>query len=77
MTARTMIEKLRQHVSAANDSQLANALDVDRPLISKAVNGKTAGFTLPVLHRMAVAADLPIGQLAEWWAEGRPHPDAE
>lgn len=77
MTTVTMLEKLRHHVQAENDSRLADALDVDRPLVSKAVNGKTAAFTLPVLHRMALAAGLPIGQLAEWWAEDQPCPDTE
>lgn len=75
MTARTMLEKLQQHVKAPNREQLAGALGMAPSQVSRALNGLTHVFDLPTLHRAASLSGLPIGQLVEWWAEGQPQPD--
>lgn len=72
MTARTMLERLREHTKVPNSQQLAIELGVAPSMVSRVLNGERQNIELNVLRRMADNAGLPIGQLAEWWAEEQP-----
>lgn len=75
MTAPAMLERLREHLGVKNDAELAEAAGMAPSMVSRALRGKRETFDLPTLHRAAVLTGVPIGQLAEWWAEGQQRPD--
>lgn len=75
MTAPAMLERLREHTKARTDAALALELGIEKSMVCRIKLGERSNFELKLLHRMASNAGLPIGQLAEWWAEGQQEPD--
>jgi hypothetical protein len=71
MTAQTMLDKLAREIGVRNDNQLAIRIGVHRGDISRIRHqpGRGEGMTLGTLKKASDATGVPIGQLAEWWAE--------
>lgn len=71
MTAKSMLDKLARAIGVRNDNQLSHLTGIGRPDISRIRNqpGRGANMTLPTLKRASDSTGVPIGTLAEWWAE--------
>lgn len=71
MTARTMLDKMSRAAGVRNDNQLSELTGIGRPDISRIRNqpGRGDNMRLPTLKKASEATGIPIGQLAEWWAE--------
>jgi hypothetical protein len=71
MTARSMLTKLAQEIGARSDYHLSDLTGIGRSDLSRIRSqpGRGEGMTLATLKKASEATGVPIGQLAEWWAE--------
>lgn len=67
MSANSLLDKLQKELGAKNDAQLARALDVQPPVISKLRGGAVLGPTM--LIRIHECAGWPIQQIRDLVAE--------
>lgn len=75
MSARTLLERLRKHLRARNDADLAMRTGLGRGEVSKIHNGlREEGMRLCTLKTVSEHTGVPIGALAEWWAEPEDQP---
>lgn len=70
MSMRTMLLRLLQETGTTKAAHLSAMTGLTPPEISKMRNGDHAGnMRLETLRRIADNTQIPIGTLAEWWAE--------
>lgn len=71
MTAQTMLEKLAEELGAQNDGQLSLLINLSASEVCKIRKRPDRGRGMRVASLASISArtGVPIGRLAEWWAE--------
>lgn len=74
MTARSMLDRLAAVIGARSDAELARRANIAASEISRIrrMPERGAGMGLSALKNVSDATGVPIGRLAEWWAEPEP-----
>lgn len=78
MTARTMLRKIKSAINAKNDRQLSMAIGLAPGEVSRIMGDETGrrgeGMMVHTLQKLSTSSGIPIGTLAEWWAEEEQQP---
>lgn len=72
MSARSMLERLRDQLKAKNDSDLAVKTGLDKSEVSKILRGmREDGMRLTTVARISDETGVGFLTLAAWWNEDR------
>lgn len=78
MSARAMLERLRKHLGARSDADLARRIGLPASEVCRIHTGQREdGMRLSTLKTISESTGVRIGELAEWWSGNESPTDTE